>query len=285
VGNHGGPCPAGRVGLAVAGRRARAGAALIAAVALTMSGCTAPAGEPRSRQSTGSGKTTPSPARPAPEQPAEAVGAAMRRAVAGMAKISQKVEPTFEPGRNSVAQLNPCELPPGFSASPLEGFVDVDSFYVGSLKTAPAVYRVGGVRAEATLTLEVLATRPEVVHWTIQRVRDARCQAGLLQLVPSPVGGVVPYRRTSGGVSIAGNAAVAVTTRLIPDDLKSDGYYPVLGYIHVITSYRGFMIEVGVLCGWPGRPRDGKAVAEDARKRAYALTERMLAELRKGAPA
>jgi hypothetical protein len=253
---------------------------LLAAVALTVSGCTALAGEPGSRQSTGSGKATPSPTRPAPEQPAEAVGAAMRRAVAGMAKVSQQVEPRFQPGRISLAQLNPCELPPAFAASPLEGFVDVDSFYVGSLKTAPAVYRVGGVRAEATFTLEVLAGRPEVVQRAAQRVREARCQAGLLHLVPSPIGGVVPYRRSSGAVSIAGNAAVAVTTRLVPDDLKSDGYYPVLGYIHVITSYRGFMIEVGVLCGRPGHPRDGKAVAEDARKRAYTLTERMLAELR-----
>ncbi|HEU4424211.1 MAG TPA: hypothetical protein VFR67_16900, partial [Pilimelia sp.] len=186
------------------GNRGLAGAALMAAVALVVSGCTTPEDKPESRQTTGSGKVTPSPTRPAPEQPADAVGAAMRRAVAGVAKISEMVEPKFTPGRNSLTQLTPCQMPPGFSAPLIEGLVDVNSFYVGSLKTAPAVYRVGGVRAEAAATLKVLAARPEVVQWATQRVRGARCQAGILHLVPSPIGGVVPYRRTSAATSIAG---------------------------------------------------------------------------------
>lgn len=272
---------------AFAGRQGRAGAALMATLAL-VAACTAPTDTSKGRRPTGSGtvrSSSPSPAVPALEQPATAVSVAMRRAVAGMAKVSETVEPKFQPGRKSVTQLTPCALPTGFSAPLIEGLVDVNSFYVGSLKTAPAVYRVGGVRAEAAFTLKVLAARPEVVRWATQKVRDVRCQAGVLHLVPPPAGGVVPYRRASGAVSVAGNAAVAVTTRLIPDDLEPNGYYPLLGHVRVIATYRSFMIEVGVLCGRPGRPRDGKAVADEARRRALTVTDRMIAELRKGAEA
>ncbi|MGE6955134.1 hypothetical protein [Staphylococcus capitis] len=208
----------------------------------------------------------------------------MRRSAAVAGKVSKAIEPTYEAGSHSLAQVSPCDLPSAFTGFS-DGDVPVDAFYVGSLKTAPKVSRAGGVRTESTLTLEALSAPPEDVRRAMQQVHAVRCSVGALNFPPSATGGPMPYLVKKRTATVAGNPAVLTTTSVDAKELDASGYYALLAHVRVIVSFRGHLVNVGVTYGRPGRPRDGVAIAGQAREQAVQVAERLIAELRKAAAA